>query len=361
MLSITEAEAQVGSQKVVKFAQAAHFWLPNVPPLFTHEDSELQSRSFSMRDGGAVEYETDVTRVRSSNPQDTHRTHARPKPDDTDRTGCASSHVCAPQMWYYIKQKLYRFYYPFDEQELVLDLPFDRTTEGEATANGYIPFSSCGEPDMVSLAKFPQGSEWMLNGDIRSELQPDGCRVVIPIRYSPATWMWQFFLPTTLVSLGSIFAIVLDAKEGGVVAARSSVLLVAMLLFVEASAEFFTMPYLLWINLFSLLQIALLTFALIETWIVYRISIHNPHLSDAIDHISQFVFPALYCTMVGFMVLWAMGKLAFAFILTMNSFCILGWLSASSVKRRMAQRRSRINRILASLRQFDPKDQKSMA
>ena len=63
------------------------------------------------------------------------------------------------------------------------------------------------------------------------------CIVSIPIRYIPTAYVWQTLLPTSAVSVSSLFALTLDAKSGDTAAARCSVLLVALLLLVESRED----------------------------------------------------------------------------------------------------------------------------
>eukprot|EP00966_Prymnesium_polylepis_P071302 1656486-Prymnesium_polylepis.2 len=290
MLSISAAEAGVSTQFafhasvlpqiVMKTWYAMHFWLPLMEPLHTHDESVIDSRQFFAADwDGHVHF-----------------------------TATA---------WYYSKQALCtsaagnRFKYPFDKQTLKLSIPLPpvdpvvTTRQASEGASATVKFATCGSPGFATLAKLPTGSEWAQDGELVSERVDDVCVVYIRVRYNPSSWMWEFLFPTTAVSLGSLAAIILDAKDAGVASARSSVILVAMLLLVEANSALFSMPYAMWVDVFSLLQVGVLSGAVVETWIIHAVARTRPHLSDAIDYCCCYIFPYSYFVMLFSMIFYA--------------------------------------------------------
>lgn len=329
MLSITAAEARVPATVVSKQAQADLFWLPKIDPSDQLDPLVLLSRDFSLSSPARV----------------TEKLMQR----------------------YWIGQELDRFFYPFDKQTLkfAIPLPLSRpSTEvsQNAGADARVTLAGCGvDEDFVKLDAMPTASPWFVNGPIRSSAVDGVCTISIPIKHVPTSYVWQTLLPTTVVSIGSIFTITLDAKNPDTAAARSSVLLVAMLLLVESNAQIFKQTYTMWTDLLAMMQVALLTCGLLETWIVYWVAIRRPHLSDAIDAVMFYVFPLFYALMVTSMVLYAQGEDTLALILVVIGLYLLVHLSTARVLRMMLRRRQRLEGILISLRTFDPGQAKSKA
>ncbi|KAL3893279.1 MAG: hypothetical protein SGPRY_014339, partial [Prymnesium sp.] len=168
-------------------------------------------------------------------------------------------------------------------------------------------------------------------------------------------------LPTTVVSLGSMFAITLDAKSGDTAAARSSVLLVAMLLLVENASTSFKLSYLLWPDLLVMLQLLLLTGGLIETWIVYLIGVRNAHLSDAIDHVMLYSFPVIYAIMTISIISVGIKYFILAITVPTVGFCFLlaaGWWKIMSLTKK---RNARLHEVMARVRMLSWDNPKSLA
>ena len=126
-------------------------------------------------------------------------------------------------------------------------------------------------------------------------------------------------------------------------------LLVAMLLLVESNAQLFKQTYTMWTDLLAMMQIALLTCGLLETWMIYVIAIRRPHLSDAIDAVMFYVFPLFYILMVSSMVLYAQGEDVGALILVFLGLFLLIYSSTHRVARMMLRRRERLEAIVTSL------------
>ena len=206
MLSISRAEAATSENFLTKQGHASLFWLPVTDPLLQHKVPTLVSLSFRLRDAAS------------------------------DAAGGRRAHleVAATQ---FVKQDLFRFFYPFDKQTLKLELPFPLA---DASGDAKVPYSSCGSSGFATISDFPTGSEWSSSGPATSTAVDNVCVISIPVRFRPSHYIWQTLLPTTAVSLGSLFAVALDPKSGDTAAARSSVLLVAMLLLVETNASIFS-------------------------------------------------------------------------------------------------------------------------
>ena len=138
-----------------------------------------------------------------------------------------------------IKQPHFDFgWHPFDEQEV-------RVSVGISSAN----VTTCGSDAMfdgseaveewydklVNLLTTENG--WEINGPMRSSYtnagRVDRCTIIIPIRRLASPYIFQNVIPSTLVCIASLLALLLNSESADTTAGRTSVLLVAMLLLVE--------------------------------------------------------------------------------------------------------------------------------
>ena len=119
--------------------------------------------------------------------------------------------------------------------------------------------------------------------------------------------------------------------------------------------------YLMWVDLFALFQILILTFAVFETWAMHRIGRRNPDLSDFIDHAMLFTFPAGYLIMLLTMLLWANEQTMFAIVFMSISLVAIAGMNILWVLLRMKQRGERIRKILHLLRRLDLNNSRTQA
>ncbi|KAL3892794.1 MAG: hypothetical protein SGPRY_014779, partial [Prymnesium sp.] len=328
MLSIAQAEARVPSTLAVKASLEDPFWLPSINPINLAKPSTLLSREVVL----------------------------------SAADGKASVEISLMQS-YSINQELDRFYYPFDEQKLIIELESPLSRVGVDTAQAdRVTFAGCGADSFATIDALPTSSPWTLQGQPTSKLNNNrSCTIEITVSHVPTTFVWQTLLPTTVVSLGSMFAITLDAKNGDTAAARSSVLLVAMLLLVENASTSFKLSYLLWPDLLVMLQLLLLTGGLIETWVVYLIGVSNAHLSDAIDHVMLYSFPVIYAIMMISIISLGIKYFVLAITVPTVGICFLlaaGWWKIMSLTKK---RNARLHEIMGRVRLLSWDEPKSIA
>jgi len=185
-----------------------------------------------------------------------------------------------------LKQRHFKyFYYPFDRQTIVVDFAtsdFTLETCGTPVASG----SSSSFLDMEPSEMLPSGGEYSLDPDCGGvqSLQPPldaedisaklsryrvphkpvatypttgGCRMVICLIRRPASYMLQFLIPSTLVTLSTLAALIISPIQADLATARASVLLVSLLLLVESSSSVWHGTFLdSWSDYFGISQIA---------------------------------------------------------------------------------------------------------
>mmetsp|Transcript_11336 Transcript_11336/g.28284 ORF Transcript_11336/g.28284 Transcript_11336/m.28284 type:complete len:299 (-) Transcript_11336:802-1698(-) len=134
-----------------------------------------------------------------------------------------------------------------------------------------------------------------------------------------------------------------------------------MLLLVEANSALFSMPYAMWVDVFSLLQVGVLSGAVVETWIIHAVARTRPHLSDAIDYCCCYIFPYSYFVMLFSMIFYANDQdvLALLFCIGGSGFAVA--ISVCYVAKVTIKGRKRVQRILEKLRTFNPELSSSIA
>jgi len=187
----------------------------------------------------------------------------------------------------------------------------------------------------------------MLDDD--GQVMPDTCELTFHVRRNPTVFLFRSVATTIIVSFGSMICALLMHIEDNA-GNRETVLFVAFLIALSnmqmTDIGLGKINELLWIDVFNLVQLALVTAAIMETVIVHYLFVTaRQALSLHLDNVCHFTLPALYCGVtLGLFLMVDDNYVAGIVIIAVFSFVLipvtifLVWLRSTAFSRRRKRR-----------------------
>jgi hypothetical protein len=254
LASMTQDESQSDISRVLKQADLRNFWVPEprVEPADFRKTTLERSFQLETRRSNASWDDLD-----SQRPVEVPFTFVPPMREARREWGEHVARMRVEETHELIQRHFYYFYYPFDSQALMIDFQysdFHATTCGMPVDGGEDSFvdadtldevvsaygqfeldKSCDALQRLNWTAF-ELAVWRGNNGVVTIPKTFGCQLVVCLKRRPASYLLQFLIPSSLVTLSTLFALVISPIEPDLATARASILLVAMLLLVEAGS-----------------------------------------------------------------------------------------------------------------------------
>ena len=242
------------------------------------------------------------------------------------------------------------YYFPFDNQTIVIELVFEGSEisncEGRGEGRGILSQMGLTEEN-VQGRLMPSESEWFIQGALDAAITSehpigrdgarmlDHCRVSIRVRRNTLVFVVKSMSMTILVVWGGLLALWLSPHS--FLGERTEWLLLALLLVMTnimgSDLGIGKLNYLIWVDYFQLLQLAVLLLALFETLGLHCLLCkRHEYIAMYIDHSFRVFVPfCLYPVATAAAILYGRQQSSAATLLLILGFALIACLAVCSL------------------------------